>query len=64
MLFGWLTMLILILIRFNFLDNQDLLDTRLLIPHGLLMFALFFGTPLLTMKLIIKILKPEKKSGI
>jgi hypothetical protein len=61
-LFGWLTMLILKIS--NMLDNQDLLDTWLLIPYGLLMFALFFGTPLLTMKLIIKILKREKKSGI
>jgi len=61
-LFGWLTMLILKI--FNLLDNPDLLDTWLLIPYGLLMFALFFGTPLLTMKLIIKILKREKKSGI
>lgn len=61
-LFGWLTMLILKI--FNLLDNPDLLDTWLLIPYGLLMFALFFGTPLLTIKLIIKILKREKKSGI
>lgn len=61
-LFGWLTMLILKI--FNLLDNPDLLDTWLLIPYGLLMFVLFFGTPLLTMKLIIKILKREKKSGI
>lgn len=60
--FGWLTMLLLKI--FNLLDNPDLLDTWLLIPYGLLMFALFFGTPLLTMKLIIKILKREKKSGI
>lgn len=61
-LFGWLTMLLLKI--FNLLDNPDLLDTWLLIPYGLLMFALFFGTPLLTMKLIIRILKREKKSGI
>ena len=61
-LFGWLTMLILKI--FNLLDNPDLLDTWLLIPYGLLMFVLFFRTPLLTMKLIIKVLKREKKSGI
>ena len=61
-LLGWLTMLILKI--FNLLDNPDLLDTWLLIPYGLLMFVLFFGTPLLTMKLIIKILNREKKSGI
>ncbi len=61
-LFGWLTMLILKI--FNLLDNPNLLDTWLLIPYGLLMFVLFFATPLLTMKLIIKILKREKKSGI
>ena len=61
-LFGWLTMLILKV--FNLLDNPELLDTWLLTPYGLLMFVLFFGTPLLTMKLIIKVLKREKKSGI
>ena len=61
-LLGWLTMLILKI--FNLLDNPDLLNTWLLIPYGLLMFVLFFGTPLLTMKLIIKILNREKKSGI
>ncbi len=62
MLLGWLTMLLLKL--FNLLDNPDLLDTWLLIPYGLLMFVMFFGTPLLTMKLIIKFLTREKKNAL
>jgi hypothetical protein len=62
MLFGWLTMLILKM--FNLLDNPDLLDTWLLIPYGFLMLTLFFGTPLLTLKLIIKILTFEKKNPL
>lgn len=60
-LFGWLTVLLLNL--FNLMDSTNLSETWLFVPYGLLTFVLFFGTPILTMKLIIKILKREKKAA-
>ncbi len=56
--FAWLTMLLLKL--FNLLDKPDLFDTWLILPYSILMFIMFFGTPILTMKLLITFFKREK----